>query len=433
MKKVTFLIFMMALSFLCALNAGAQETNPPSKIEVGVQFTTLPINPPKAQGLGALTSIRTDEPGFGGRFTFNLNKNFALEAEGNFFPHETSFAVAAGGRMLQGQFGVKAGKRFGRFGFFAKARPGFISSSKVLTQVGTNTFDIEGRQLTLPVVEQKRQTYFSMDLGGVFEFYPSRRVFTRIDAGDTLIHYREGPVFPFGPLWEARTSHNLQLIAGVGFRLGSILPPDPTPHSQGQQQQRFEVGAQFSSLSLTQFDHFTNSTVIPFLEFRDSRTQLGFGGRLTYNLTSSFAVETEGNFFPRDNALFNNHRAGGRLLQWQAGVKAGKRFETFGIFAKARPGIVSFSNTPSFLGFDEGQDLPIPFIRFKRRNSFSFDLGGVLEFYPSRRLITRFDLGDTIIRYGSTVLPFGLGPEVIATNAETMHNFQFSAGVGFRF
>lgn len=432
MKKVTFLIFTMALPLLCSLSAGAQETNPPSKIEVGVQFTTLPINPPNAQGLGALTSSRTDEPGFGGRFTFNLNKNVALEAEGNFFPHETFGGVAAGGRMLQGQFGVKAGKRFGKFGFFAKARPGFISSSKVLTQVGTNTFDVEGRQLTLPVVEEKRQTYFSMDLGGVFEFYPSRRVLTRIDAGDTLIHHREGPVYPFGPLWEGRTSHNLQLIAGIGFRLGSIQPPESTPQTHGQKQQRFEVGAQFSFLNLTQFDHFT-TPVLPFFEFRDTRGQLGFGGRLTYNLTSNFALETEANFFPRDNDLFNNHRAGGRAFQWQSGIKAGKRFESFGIFAKARPGVVSFSNTPSFLGFDEGQNLSIPFISFKRRNSFSFDLGGVLEFYPSRRLITRFDLGDTIIRYGSTVLPFGLGPEVIATDAETMHNFQFSAGVGFRF
>jgi len=31
---------------------------------------------------------------------------------------------------------------------------------------------------------------------------------------------------------------------------------------------------------------------------------------------------------------------------------------------------------------------------------FSMDVGGVVEFYPSRRIVTRPDIGDTIIRYG---------------------------------
>ena len=31
---------------------------------------------------------------------------------------------------------------------------------------------------------------------------------------------------------------------------------------------------------------------------------------------------------------------------------------------------------------------------------FSMDVGGVVEFYPSRRIVTRLDIGDTIIRYG---------------------------------
>ena len=28
------------------------------------------------------------------------------------------------------------------------------------------------------------------------------------------------------------------------------------------------------------------------------------------------------------------------------------------------------------------------------------DVGGVVEFYPSKRIVTRFDAGDTIIHFG---------------------------------
>jgi hypothetical protein len=54
-------------------------------------------------------------------------------------------------------------------------------------------------------------------------------------------------------------------------------------------------------------------------------------------------------------------------------------------------------------------------LRRKRMTSFAMDIGGVLEFYPSKRIITRF-----------RTVPF-IRP------ARTTHNFQFVASVGFRF
>ena len=195
------------------------------------------------------------------------------------------------------------------------------------------------------------------------------------------------------------------------------------------------MGTQFSSLSFTQVDHISGFS--PFsspIDFRDTRTQAGFGGRFTYNVTPSLALETQGDFFPSDSVLFNNGRTGGRALQGQAGIKIGKRFESFGIFGKARPGVVNFSKTIKFDGFDNSQGFPLSRFHLGRRTSFSMDLGGVLEFYPSSRIVTRFDGGDTMIRYGRIELPSGFfGSTVTPTPAETMHNFQFSAGVGFRF
>jgi hypothetical protein len=439
MKKATVLAsLMIALTVLLSVGAQAQEPDVPSKVEVGVQFSSLTPSSQSSQGFNISASVRskTDAAGFGGRLTFNLTKHVALEAEGNFFPHKDDSSLSSGGQLLQGQFGVKAGKRFGKFGIFAKARPGFASFSRVFTQVGTTTIDFNGQRVEFPNFELKRKTHFSMDLGGVLEFYPSRRVLTRLDVGDTIIRYGsasfspiDGQTVTFIPV--SRTSHNFQLSAGVGFRLGSIKPEETTPQTQVNKKQRIEVGAQFSSLSFTQVDHIPG--VLPFIsprDFRDTQTQAGFGGRFTYNLTPNFALEMQADFYPRDAGLFNNARVGGRNLQGQAGIKIGKRFESFGIFGKARPGVVSFSKTLKFDGIDNTQPFPVAILHLERRTYFSFDLGGVLEFYPSPRIVTRFDGGDTMIRYGRTEVPF---PFSGSAPPETIHNFQFSAGVGFRF
>lgn len=437
MKKFAFRFGLtVALTVLSSLAIQAQEPETPSKIEVGVQFSSITYaGPSSSPGLEATLGTGTTEAGFGGRFTFNLNKHFALEAEGNFFPRENFDDSLRGGRLLQGQFGLKAGKRFGKFGIFAKARPGLASFSKVLTQVGTTTVDFNG-PVTFPLFAQKRKTYFSMDLGGVLEFYPSRKVLTRFDVGDTIIHYGSGPFFPSAVALvpDSRTTHNLQVSAGIGLRFGSLQPEEPTPHPHAEKIQRFEVGAQFSSFGFTEVEHPIGSPPeFPAADFRDTRTQAGFGGRITYNVTRSFALEAQGDFFPADARLLNGARAGGRALQTQAGIKVGKRFERFGIFGKARPGVVSFSRTITFDGFDNGFGFPVTRFHFERRTYFSMDLGGVLEFYPSRRIVTRFDGGDTMIRYHRAELPFGISPTTMVIPAETLHSFEFSAGVGFRF
>ncbi len=129
MKKATFLaVASLALTVLCGGVAHAQDELP-SRIEVGIQFSSITF--PGQTSPGAVTVTRgSTEAGFGGRITFNLNKNISLEAEGNFFPHENFDDQSRGGNLWQGQFGVKAGKRFGKFGVFGKARPGFASFSQ---------------------------------------------------------------------------------------------------------------------------------------------------------------------------------------------------------------------------------------------------------------------------------------------------------------
>lgn len=219
MKKNAILLFATILLFLFASGKAQAQADAPPKFEVGAQFSSLSIN----NGFGTQT-----EPGFGGRFTYNLTDNLALEAEGNFFPRNNrSNAFRTGGRAVEGLFGVKIGKRYKKFGFFGKARPGFASFSQGLTEftVAGQT----GNPFTDINVRVKRLTHFALDLGGVLEFYPTRHLVTRFDIGDTIIRQGQttittlsttpgGTFVPLPLTFPADTTHNFQFSAGVGFR-----------------------------------------------------------------------------------------------------------------------------------------------------------------------------------------------------------------------
>ncbi len=194
--------------------------------------------------------------------------------------------------------------------------------------------------------------------------------------------------------------------------------------AQAKDAPKVELGVQFSSLTLD--DSF-------------NATDAGFGGRVTYNLTDNVALEAQFDFFPNGDR-FRGFRNGGRIAQGLFGVKAGKRFEKFGIFGKVRPGFTSFSSgRREFVVLTTPPPDPTfgPFFNFEdsRETHFATDVGAVLEFYPTRRIVTRFDAGDTIVRYGDTTTTAFLltGPQTIPIPGETRHNFQFSAGIGFRF
>lgn len=195
-------------------------------------------------------------------------------------------------------------------------------------------------------------------------------------------------------------------------------------HAQAKDAPKVELGVQFTSLTLS--------------ETFSSPTEPGFGGRVTYNLTDNVALEAQFDFFPSgDN--FRGFRNGGRIAQGLFGVKAGKRFEKFGIFGKVRPGFASFSagKREEIVILSPPPNPVVTDFRIEqgRETHFATDVGAVLEFYPTRRIVTRFDAGDTIIRYGDTTRSFFNGTTIqpFTLPGDTKHNFQFSAGIGFRF
>jgi hypothetical protein len=171
----------------------AQAQSGTSKIEVGGQFSIIDMR----------ESISEKPPGVGGRFTYNLTDQIAIDTEVSYF--STSEVDL---NRTQGLFGLKMGRRFENppIGLFAKARPGFMR--------------FHGERL--PGVTVDGTTKLALDLGGVFEFYPSSRFILRIDAGDAIIFYNGETIrrlsVPGGPQQRLGTSHNMQAGIGMGFR-----------------------------------------------------------------------------------------------------------------------------------------------------------------------------------------------------------------------
>lgn len=251
--RYTIFAALASLLFIIGSEARAQKDVP--RFEIGGQFSLLSLNSPSSQDSLGLSDYFDNpcqqfdlvcarvEPGFGARFTYNLTKHIALEAEGNFFPGrplEEFGAFSPGGipagHIYQGQFGVKAGKRFKKVGVFMKIRPGFVGFTQASQFTGfrlTSFFHpSQGRQVQLENAEFRigKATYPSVDVGCVVEFYPSRRIVTRLDIGDTIIRYGiyQEPLSAVCALCcpcptrlyerPAETRHNLQFSAGIGIR-----------------------------------------------------------------------------------------------------------------------------------------------------------------------------------------------------------------------
>jgi hypothetical protein len=200
-----------------SVNAQAEER----KLELGIQVSGLQGN-----GFGD-----RDTAGGGGRVTYNITKHIALEGEMNYL---TSGSFNNYNR-LQGQFGVKAGQRYKRFGIFGKVRPGFINTRQdfffqIPFPCNPGTVCIQS------IFADDSHTGFSLDVGGVAEIYLSKRILLRFDVGDTIANSRDPIVFLDSPAFNSQlspisfgqsviaipgrsvTTHNLQTSVGVGFR-----------------------------------------------------------------------------------------------------------------------------------------------------------------------------------------------------------------------
>jgi len=150
----------------------------------------------------------------------------------------------------------------------------------------------------------------------------------------------------------------------------------------------------------------------------------GFGARAVFNLNSFFSLEGEGNLFL--NNASPKLLSGGRAIEGLFGPKLGLRTEKVGIFAKVRPGVISFSNTIQGITINPTVPFSIS-LQTGRLTEPALDLGTVVEFYPARHWAWRTDIGDTMVFYHSSSF---LGIRVPGT---TKSNLQFNTGLQYRF
>jgi hypothetical protein len=222
MKRVGTCIVLVMILLLVTRAAQAQSSDlDKHPFEAGGQLGFI--------NMGPLPSVTTLEDGqvfrstqfdqtyafIGGRFGFNINQYLALEAEGNYIP-KRNFSEVEQSRKAQFLAGLKVGIRREKFGLFAKARPGVMHLSRLPSHT-TCTLPTP----TNPICSEESQTNFALELGGVLEYYPSPRTVVRIDAGNTLVRFKEaGPTQFFNAVrtTPAHTTHNFQASIGFSFR-----------------------------------------------------------------------------------------------------------------------------------------------------------------------------------------------------------------------
>jgi hypothetical protein len=171
---------------------------------------------------------------------------------------------------------------------------------------------------------------------------------------------------------------------------------------------RFEVGSLFTYLR------------VPFSPPINEQNQIAIGGRLSWNFSKHFGLDGEIDASPVQTANLKTAYQGGYLLQSFLGIKAGKRWDRFGMFGKFRPGLSSYSQV--ITGFSQSS-----FFQFGRRTDPALDVGVITEFHVSRRFLLRYDFGDTIIHYNSGSVG------AVPVQGATRNNFQFSTSLAFRF
>jgi Outer membrane protein beta-barrel domain len=387
------LVFFFCAFGFCATRAGAQEQY--SRWEVGGYFTAL-------RPLNQNDRLRFT-PGFGASLDYNLNRRLAFETQVDFFPqYHPSQLQKQTGTTLEALFGIR-GKAIQtkRFAIYGLLRPGILHFDGLFVETDA----------TPPAVIFKAPAdYFVLNLGGGVEYYLARRWVARFEIsgnpyriGNSTTTVLGASVFQPGLINDA-----LRMSAGLEYRLGELRPIESESEVPG----RLEFGPQFTAMSI----HRTGP-------LDGVRTDPGAGGFVSYKILPFLFADGALIYYPRDTRSSDAHD-GGRILQGVFGARVGVRKNHFGIFGKARPGFNSYSR--ALTGMTSSWET------FARSTNFVLNLGGVLEFYTTKRSVLRIDAGDTHIYFADKTLTFPTGT-VTVPGGSLQHSLELTVGYGWRF
>jgi hypothetical protein len=409
----SFLFWVSVLGFFFGQAAYAQSAY--SRFEIGAQASLLDATLPGIDPTNGASGGPFVIGGFGGRFTWNLSRSFALDSQFDWFPKNQTTTLQSGGDAIEVLAGPKIALYRGQhFGFFAKVRPGILSSDHVCVEkaVPPSAF----------ACSYGRVTHFAVDMGGAVELYPTRRLIVRIDVGETLIqmHDREATLalsrnFDLIAISPGGIRPALQIEAGFSYRPGGL--------SERQERdsyfKRFEIGAGFAALGHG-YNNRTDSAA------GQVTTAAGFGGHFDFDICPYLAFDSALIYFPKSEPVVTA-QSGGKVLEGLFGAKIGLRRDRVGYFLTLRPGFLRYSRTVT-----EFPASPTGVFGLAPNTIGALNVGTAIEVYTSRRTMLRFDVGDTMLFVPAKTVPQPpLSP--ISFNPDLRHTIQISTGFGFRF
>lgn len=177
--------------------------------DLGIAFSLQPRTLPDWSFMNAY-------PSWGLWGSWNFSRHVSWDSSVLHSPRNSGLAffdLQAGGRAFEALTGVKAGIRRDRMGYFAKVRGGTITfgeTERQLYELPNKSIGIDLGMFTSPV----------LDVGGVYEVYPSRHTILRFDAGSATIFYQPKNIISFGQTYAVpgRIQTGMLMSFGAGFR-----------------------------------------------------------------------------------------------------------------------------------------------------------------------------------------------------------------------
>lgn len=154
----------------------------------------------------------------------------------------------------------------------------------------------------------------------------------------------------------------------------------------------------------------------------------GVGGRLSWSPTSLLGVEAEINLYPGDFSdapAFSRRRVEGLF-----GTTVGPRLRRVRPFAKARPGFLTFGDSPAPLACILIFPPPLRCTLASGHTLLAFDVGGGVEWLASDRAFVRLDGGDRMVRYPAPAID---SRGAVRRDAFFGHDVRITLGSGLRF
>ncbi len=197
----------------------------------------------------------------------------------------------------------------------------------------------------------------------------------------------------------------------AAFGAGPVQPVTLQP--EWKSEPRWSTGVQFVSTSLP-MDRENCAGCRSF--------QSGAGFTFNYRFARYAYVDSEVDFLPGNGGGLNQNSGAREAL---LGLKIGHTGRTWGVFSQIRPGFIHYDKT---LVVGSGSS-------YESATRFVLDLGGTLEYYPSRHSTVRLKMGTTLVRYLQAYADPEQRPVTVLSDQyySVQGNFQIATGYQYRF